>query len=370
MDYIFEDVNEAFSVMWHRMWTDDGIMIRESRNGPVRESVMPVMITYKNPRKRVLFHEKRDANPFFHLFEAIWMLAGRTEVMWLAQFNKGMLEFSDDGKTLVSAYGARWREVLEPTLNKLRFDRNTRRAYVPIFHPEDAERNGKDVPCNVGVSFNIRDGHLDMSVFNRSNDMLWGALGANVVHWSFFQEYVAMLCDLDIGRYTQISSNFHLYSEFEVTKKLIGHVDPHPMSPYKYEVVAPSSIWVINSRTEEGWQEDAKLFINDYTNGMFWKKIKRWWNDPFFEYIACPMFRAWWLWKYEKDFKQAYEHMEAVHATDWKLAGMQWLRRREKDKEKKFPLAEPVDMRPTMPFDIGGISMGHAHGILQNEEQK
>jgi hypothetical protein len=61
-----------------------------SRNGPVRVSPYPVVTTYANPAERVLFSPMRDANPFFHLFEALWMLAGRNDLPWLVQFNNAL----------------------------------------------------------------------------------------------------------------------------------------------------------------------------------------------------------------------------------------------------------------------------------------
>src|SRR5262249_11634251 len=71
----------------------------------------PVTITYTHPRERVLFNTVRDANPFFHLYEALWMLAGRNDVAPLSYYNSRMKEFSDDGKTLNGAYGYRWRNA-------------------------------------------------------------------------------------------------------------------------------------------------------------------------------------------------------------------------------------------------------------------
>ena len=51
----------------------------------------------------------------------------------------------------------------------------------------------KDLPCNTHVYFSIREGFLDMTVCNRSNDLIWGCCGANAVHMSFLQEYVATM---------------------------------------------------------------------------------------------------------------------------------------------------------------------------------
>ena len=37
----------------------------------------PVYTIYERPEERVLFDAVRDANPFFHLIESLWILGGR-----------------------------------------------------------------------------------------------------------------------------------------------------------------------------------------------------------------------------------------------------------------------------------------------------
>ncbi len=54
---------------------------------------------YECPRERVLFSRERDANPFFHLMESLWILAGREDLGFLEHFNSNMRQFSDDGTT-------------------------------------------------------------------------------------------------------------------------------------------------------------------------------------------------------------------------------------------------------------------------------
>ena len=63
---------------------------QESRNGMTREAITPVTTVYQKPWERVLFSAERDANPFFHLFESIWMLAGSNDLSKLLYFNSGM----------------------------------------------------------------------------------------------------------------------------------------------------------------------------------------------------------------------------------------------------------------------------------------
>jgi hypothetical protein len=102
------NVNDA---LWAgaRMLREIGVE-RESRNGPVLVAPGPVSTVYFKPTERVMLHPGRDANPFFHLYESLWMLAGRNDLAPLTEYVKNMSNFSDDGgKTQPGAYGWRWR---------------------------------------------------------------------------------------------------------------------------------------------------------------------------------------------------------------------------------------------------------------------
>jgi len=88
-------------------------ILRPSRVGEVYEFPEAVATDYWKPWERVLFDPARNANPFFHIFESMWMLAGRNDVDWVAKFNPRMREFSDDGKIQHGAYGYRWRYAFD-----------------------------------------------------------------------------------------------------------------------------------------------------------------------------------------------------------------------------------------------------------------
>lgn len=177
----------------------------------------PVITEYLDPMRRVLFSETRDANPFFHLFEALWILAGRDDVGFLSYFNARMKDYSDDGVKFNAPYGHRLRnhpfvgDQLHKVVDILKGDPDSRRAVATIWYPDKDLRDSKDVPCNDMVMFKIRDGKLNMTVKNRSNDILWGAYGANAVQFAFILEYVASALGVPPGKYYQVSDSYHVY---------------------------------------------------------------------------------------------------------------------------------------------------------------
>src|SRR5438132_1676713 len=84
---------------------------RPSRAGEVVALDEPLAIVYERPLERVLFNPMRDANPFFHLFEALWLLAGRRDARWLDRFvGDFSSRFAEEDGTLHGSYGFRWRK--------------------------------------------------------------------------------------------------------------------------------------------------------------------------------------------------------------------------------------------------------------------
>lgn len=339
MEYVFSDVNEALPVMMERMMdtSDKLVFERGSRNGPVFESFRPVTTIYEFPTNRVLFDPARDANPFFHVFEAIWMLAGWNDVAWVAKFNKQMMEYSDDGKTIAgSNYGERWQRPLSLVYRDLVKNKDSRRAFIPIFVPEDNERQwtSKDLPCNTGVHFLVRLGYqLDMTVFNRSNDMLLGAYGANYVHFGFLQEYLACALGLAVGEYSQISSCFHLYKDFPVTKRILEH-GLTKTNRYETDPRIQKFVKVLNGSVDD-WQGDAWQLRSQYAPGDFCETGPFEWKEKFFREVAAPMYLTWHRMIKQRNFQGAMNASHTILADDWRIASQEWIQRRQAERDRR-----------------------------------
>lgn len=305
---------------------------RESRNGPVKMFPEPVTTVYRQPRERVLFWPARDANPFFHLIESLWMLAGRNDVDTVAKYVTRMRSFSDDGVTFHGAYGHRWRhhffrDQLAIIAEALKANPEDRRQVLQMWDANvDLARAGKDLPCNLLCTFQINTmNRLDMMVANRSNDMIWGAYGANAVHFSYLQEYMASQIGVAVGSYYQVSANFHAYrttldplQNFEGTAR--ENLDA--IDPYARREVAPFPLMTIEP---EAWDAELQMFISEPDAIGF--------RDPFFRRIAKPMVCAHRAFSDREDprrFTRAMEYLSGMPAeNDWRRAAAEWLGRRE-----------------------------------------
>jgi hypothetical protein len=313
-----------------------------SRAGNVIAAPGPVTTVYERPTERVLFWPERDANPFFHLFEALWMLAGRKDLAFLTPFVKRMKNFSDDGVTLQGAYGYRWRkhwtvgvpggkiepiDQLERAITLLKSQPYSRRAVITMFDPvEDlrTDEGSKDIPCNLmidlGISYGKRDepNRLNMMTVARSHDIIWGAYGANAVHFSFLQEYLAKRLELAVGTYTQVSWNYHAYEDVfaKTYRGALAAGAPSTPNPYEAGTVAPYPIMT----HPDAWDRDLALFMEDpsaygYTN-------------LFFSSVAKPLWYAHRAYK-RGDMEGALDLVDRCKAQDWRVSCREWLLRRQ-----------------------------------------
>jgi Thymidylate synthase len=234
------NVNDAWLEAKQLFSNKELYTIKPSRVGEVAEINEPVVTRYDKPNERVLFDPVRDANPFFHLLEGLWMLAGRRDVAWIKRFNSKFDQYSDDKITFHGAYGFRWRnhwtfDQINHIIKMLKTTPTERRAVLQMWDPAiDGQGSGLDYPCNTNIYFKIRNGELYMTVCCRSNDIIYGTYGANAVHMSMLHEYMAGMIGVGLGPYHQISDSFHYYTA--VGEKL----GIHDTSGHNYDMYNPT----------------------------------------------------------------------------------------------------------------------------------
>ena len=315
---VSKNVNEAFPMgLFHLRHTG---VLTESRGIKVIEFPTPVTNVYTNPTERVLLEPLRDANPFFHFMECLWIMAGRNDVNWISKFNSKIGEYSDDGIKFHGAYGYRLRkhfdfDQIQTLVNLLLAKPDTRQAVLQIWDAAvDLNVRTKDMPCNDLLMFKIRNGNLHMTVCNRSNDIIWGCYGANEVHFSLIQEYVASKVGAKVGNYYQISDSLHAYvdnPQWELLSK--NCVPANTFDPYNKWSPYP----IVNVEGAFRWECDLDMFFNNPFGGVY--------ANSFFTDVAVPMLN---VWDAHKQSRQGLDYINSISATDWRIACKMWLTRR------------------------------------------
>ena len=287
----------------------------ETRNGKAIALPRPLVIQFREPTERVLFDPDRNCNPFFHLVEGLWMLAGRNDTEFISQFNQNMLTYSDDGLTFNAAYGHRWRRYFQ-------YDQITRVCDTLIANPLDrrtvltmwdghfdARGDSKDYPCNMSIMCRIVEGALDFTITNRSNDVVFGLCGANAVHMSMLQEYMATRIGVKVGQWYHLTNNLHIYERhFHLMQNLV------PTGHWEWCYYPKPSPLVMDWRA---FDRDCA----DLCNGKL-----DYFHEPFFDGTVAPMIQCWHAFK-RGDNHEAAHLAACVEAEDWGKAAIEWVER-------------------------------------------
>jgi len=345
------------------------------RGMKVLEMEMPIMTQYLRPDQCVLIDDTRLCNPFFHLIEALWILNGRSNVSTLKFYNAKMADYSDDGKTFYGAYGQRLRggefnpdsvfangfggyEQLTGVIQKLTDDQMSRQAVAVIWDVKDLYNQSKDIPCNDMLMFTLRNGRLDMTIICRSNDVIWGAYGANAVQFSFIMQYVAAGLGAKVGAMFQMSNNYHVYTEdngADLWKKLStdkwlkeAH-DPYGSMNLKtcplIATTLPDGTVLTPEQAVKMFDHENNLFLelvdneiellnNDKVSAMSTKEFYEHtlFKQPFFYKVALPLHIVWMSRKMRKYSGEKSDEWFGHTTTstnfdekiDWLAAALQW----------------------------------------------
>lgn len=241
-------------------------VVRVTRSKKCHELPEPFVFKIKEPTARLVTISERKWNVALPYAESLWLASGRNDMFFISHYLQNMKQFSDDGVVMRAGYGPRLRffnqkvedyaefgESLDRkcfTVDQFRYvvecfakDPNTRRAVINIddtikdeFDERGFLKDTKDIPCTRLLHFtkNVVTGKLDLTVFMRSNDMLWGASAVNIFNFTFMQEYFAALLGMEIGNYYHIANNFHYYDDKRDVLECIADVTDYIDIPYEY----------------------------------------------------------------------------------------------------------------------------------------
>lgn len=178
--------------------------------GKWTKELLGVQLILNDARMNLAVSEIRDLNYRYAIAEWLWIICGCVDVGTLARYNKRMLDFSDDGKTLAGAYGPRFMPQYEYLVRTLNQDPYSRQAVATIWTPNPAP--SKDIPCTIAAQFLNRDGALHSIWTMRSSDA-WLGIPYDVFTFTMIQNMIANELDLEIGSFRLNIGSSHIYEE-------------------------------------------------------------------------------------------------------------------------------------------------------------
>lgn len=198
---------------------DEGIQ-QTNKKGPNKE-ILGVHVKLANPLNRISasFSKSVFVSP---IGEFLWYMSGSNDLDFIKYYIKDYKKYSNDGKTLNGAYGARLFNNDNPLLDQvnrivdiLNKKENTRQAVIQIFDKNDLLiEDNLDIPCTCTLQFFIRNNKLILFVTMRSNDVFVG-LPHDIFCFTMLQEVIAKELNRELGAYHHFIGSCHYYDEDE-----------------------------------------------------------------------------------------------------------------------------------------------------------
>lgn len=310
----YKGVN-SFLVDISRKLLKDGVC-RETRGVRSWELPYPITIKISNPLARLVTLPIRKWNLFLPYAESLWLASGRNDLEMIGSYLPKMKDFSDDNLFLRGGYGPRlrkfngnacdyksdkeskssrihtFREVdqIQYVIEKLTLDRYSRQAVITIgdpakdFFDNNELKKTRDFPCTCLLQFqvNVMTDKLDLTVYLRSNDLIWGATAVNIFNYTFIQEYIAQILGVEIGSYYHTTNNLHFYEHHKELLSNLATIDENTINDdfYVYEKYS-STLQEFDSNIQEliDWESSFRegstnsiiIFDSDYFND--WAKV-------------------------------------------------------------------------------------------------
>ena len=234
LNTVVSDVDEALKVVAGALRMQGRRVVR--RGKAVIEIPGLTSLTITQPLHRLALNPARQLNPWVSLAEFPWLMAGRCDIGWLLPYLPRAADYSDDGRYWRAGYGPRLRswgsqhfaagqkplDQVAKVVEILIADPMTRQAVIALWDPvADLGAQSRDLPCTNWLHFQAREVEgaggkstvLDLTVMMRSNDVLWGFSGVNVVNFTLLLELVARFTGMAVGCYRHVTTNMHVYEE-------------------------------------------------------------------------------------------------------------------------------------------------------------
>jgi len=182
----------------------------------------------EDPTDLCINYPARKFNPNYGFTEWLWYLSQVPSTNNIGKMAKIWDMIKDENGECESNYGSymfpteQWSWVV----NELKNDPDSRRATIAINQPYHKNKNQKDIPCTQYVQFFIRHGHLNMGVYMRSNDVIFGFCN-DIFTFGLFHQLMRNdlrehYPDLQLGDYHHNAGSMHIYERhYEMANKIM-----------------------------------------------------------------------------------------------------------------------------------------------------
>lgn len=203
---LYKNPTEAFELLYQDI-------MNQGEDFAGTKAKFNVSFSIFNPEDKVISTPQRKFNQDYAEYEWNWYLKGDRDASEIGERAKIWKQMMVDGTTEVNSnYGYFWKlnDQLQRVISELRFKPDSRRAIVVHYDLHELDRYKYDTPCNDMLNFYIKDGKLELTVFARSIDLVYGFCNDQYT-FAKLMEMVAYQLEIPVGSMHWMITNLHVY---------------------------------------------------------------------------------------------------------------------------------------------------------------
>jgi thymidylate synthase len=177
------------------------------------KAIFNTSFTLINIHNKVVTTPQRKFNQDYAEYEWNWYKTGNRDATQIAERAKiWKLMMVPNTSEVNSNYGYFWNKnnQLDRAIEDLKTNKETRRAIVVHYDINELDRYQYDTPCNDVLNFYVKDGKLEMTVFARSIDLVYGFCNDQYT-FAKLMEYVSEQTGYPVGSMHWFITNLHIY---------------------------------------------------------------------------------------------------------------------------------------------------------------
>ena len=177
------------------------------------KALFNVNFTLVDSLARVITTPQRKFNQNYAEYEWQWYLKGDRDASEISEKAKIWKQMMIPGTTEVNSnYGYFWNynNQLSRVIDDLKTNKETRRAILVHYLLDELDRYKYDTPCNDVLNFYVKDNKLELTIFGRSIDLVFGFCNDQFC-FSKLMEYVSEKTGYEVGSMHWSITNLHVY---------------------------------------------------------------------------------------------------------------------------------------------------------------
>jgi thymidylate synthase len=289
-NHIPEEFPEYFNIEpWYKLFQDVNEAPVSSPRGFKTKECLSYKFELLDPlNQRWCLFGERKLNIGYTCLEFLWYLRADNSDISIGDHAKIWRELAAKG-VLQSNYGEYIfkQGQLQRVMQELTNDPDSRRASIMILQPGHFNDQTADIPCTLGLTFQIRNMRLNMHTHMRSSDIVFG-MGIDIPCFTWTQELLCNLLKrkfptLKMGTYYHTSDSMHVYERhFEMVNKVVTS-DPLVLNAIHEPKISGSreAEFIINNADILSYERDKippgyhwALWLNDQAQSEIERKQK------------------------------------------------------------------------------------------------